>query len=135
MKISLIAFVVTFLGQLYFWISYFFTLLQCSYFDTAVNFLEQLFLQGSWIFWADFFRKSPSSQQLFFQSYFFRAKLLPRSQFLRIGSSIGQLLFGTANFLTVELLRIKISTEEVLFRSRNFCTASTFSEEPHFRKN
>ena len=33
------------------------------------------------------------------------------------GSSLGQLLFGTATFLAEGLLRIKISTEELLFKT------------------
>ena len=69
---------------------------------------------------------------LFFQnSCFFRANLLPSSY---LGSSIGQLLFGAAVFLAKELFRIRISTEELLFRSRYFYTTSTFSEELHFGK-
>ena len=54
---------------------------------------------------------------------------------MRIGSSLGQLLFGTATFLVEELLRIKISIEELLSRSRNFCTVSAFSEKLHLRKS
>ena len=42
--------------------------------------------------------------------------------------------FGTATFLVEEFFRIQLSSEEVLFQSRYFCTASTFSEEPHFGK-
>ena len=43
---------------------------------------------------ATYFRTLISSQQLFFQkSYLFGAKLLPTSYFLRIDSSLGQLVF------------------------------------------
>ena len=97
-------------------------------FRSSCFFRESRFLKSS------FFRTVTSWQQLFFQnSYFFRAKLLP-SNHLRIGSSLGYLLFGTATFLAVELFRIKISTEELLFRSRYLYTASTFSEKLHFGK-
>ena len=48
-------------------------------------------------------------------------ELLPNSHFLGIGSSLGQLLFGTATFLAEKLLRIKISTEELLCRRSYFC--------------
>ena len=44
---SLLAYVATFSGQLYFGRSYFFTLFQRNYFDTTVTFLQQLFLQNS----------------------------------------------------------------------------------------
>ena len=121
MTISLLPYVATFLEQFYFWRSYFFTLFQSNYFDTALTFSEQLFLQSSCFRSTYFF-------------YFFRAKLLASSHFLRIESSSGQLLFGTATFLAEELLRIKISTAELLFPSRYFCTASTFSEKLHFGK-
>ena len=50
MAISILAYSVTFSGQLYFWRNYFFTLLQSNYFDTAITFSEQLFLQSSYIF-------------------------------------------------------------------------------------
>ena len=38
-------------------------------------------------------------------------------------------------FLAEELLRIKIFTEELLFQSRYFSTASTFSGKLHFGKS
>ena len=60
-------------------------------------------------------KESFSCSSYYFQNtYFFGAKLLLSSHFLRTGSSLGQLLFGTATFLADELLRIKISTEELL---------------------
>ena len=129
MTISLLAYIATFSGHLYFWRNYFFTLLQSNYFDTTATFFggaisseQLLFLRCS------FFRTVTYSmlisQQLFFQnSYFFRAKLLPRNHFLRIRRSLRQFLFGTATFLAEELFRIKIYTEELLLRSRCFfCT-------------
>ena len=95
------------------------------------SFLEQLFLQSSSYFWGSPFSKQSllRSSCLFQNIYFFREKLLPSKHFLRIGSYLGKLIFGTANFLVEELFRIKISTEELVFWSRYFCTASTFSEE------
>ena len=81
-------------------------------------FFEELFFQNN-----HFFRSS-----YFFQnSYFFRAKRLASSHFLRKQSSSGQLLFETSTFLAEELFRIKMSTAQLLFPSRYFCTASTFS--------
>ena len=128
--ISLLTYVATLSGQVYFRRSYFFTLFQSDYFDTTVNFPEQLFLQRNRFFRISFSRRVTYLQHfLFFQSiYFFRVKLLASSHFLRIV----QLLFETATFLAEDLLGIKISTKLIY---RCYCTASTFSEEQHFGKN
>ena len=135
MAISLLAYVATFSRPLYFWRNCFF-ILQSNYFYTAVTFSEQLFLQSFYLFnlGAFFFRTTTSSQQLFFQnSYFSREKLLQSNHFLRIGSSLGQVLFGTPTFLAEKLFRIKTLPEKVLFRTRYFC--ATFSEELLFEKS
>ena len=80
---------------------------------------------------------SPFSEQSLFCrscfSFFFGAKILQNSHLLRIGGSL-QLLFGIA-FFSEELLRIKISKKELLFQSRYFCTASTFSGKLCFGKD
>ena len=113
--ISFLAYVATFSGQLYFGTSYFFTLFQSNYFDTTVTFSGHLFLpQQLLIFLFHFFRTVTFSQELFFQnSFFFGAKILQSSHFLRIGISLWELLFGTA--FSEELFRIKISKKELLF--------------------
>ena len=129
MGISLLAYVATFSGQVYICRSYFVTLIQSNYFDKTFTISsEQLpFLRSS------FFRTITYSQQLFCQnSYFFRAKLLPSSHFLKIGSFFEQLLFRTATFLEEELFRIRIYTEGLLFRSSYFCTH--FGKSQLFRK-
>ena len=83
--------------QLYFWRGYFFTIFQSDYFDTAVTFLEHIFFQSSCCFLL--FQNSHFSQHLFSQnSFFFRTKILQSSHFLRMRSSLWQLLFGTAVF-------------------------------------
>ena len=105
---SLPEYVATFLGQLYFRRSYFFTLLHSNFFGTTVTFLEHLYLQNS-----RFLGELLQNNQL-------------SSQFLRIRSSLRQLFFGTATFFADEMFRIKISIPELLFRNRYFCTASTF---------
>ena len=129
---SLLAYVATFSGQLYFERSYFFTLFQSNYFDTTVTFSVQLFLQNSCFLY--FFKTVTFSQELFFQnSFFFVVKLLQSSHFLRIGSSSRQLLFGTVIF-SEELFRLKISKRELLLWSRYFCTASAFWELLYFGK-
>ena len=131
MTISLLPYVATFSEQCYFWRSYFFTLFQSNYFDTIVIFQGSCFFQELFFQNNHFFRSS----YFFRNSYFFRVTLLARSHFLRIESSSGQLLFGTATFLAEKLFRIKIPTEELLFPSRYFCTASTFSEKLQFGKS
>ena len=131
MAISFFAYVATFSGQLHFWRNYFSTLLQSNNFDTTVTFSELLLFWG-----ASFFRTVTSPLQSFFQnSYCFWAKLLPSSHFLRIGSSLGQVLFGTPNFLVEKLFRIRNFSEDALFWTRYFCAASTFSEELVFAKS
>ena len=100
---------------------------------------QQLLFRGSYFCRAaavfSFFRTVTFLQELFFQnSFFFGAKILQSSHFLRIGSSLRHLLFGTT-ILSEELFRIKISKKELLFQSRYFCTASTFSEKLHFGEN
>ena len=86
-------------------------------FGAAISSEQLLFLSNS------VFERVISLQQLFFQNIG------------SIGSSLGQLLFGTVTFLAEELLRIKIFIEELLCLSEYFCTASAFPEEPHFRKS
>ena len=78
--ISLLTYVATFSGQLYFGRSYF-TLFQSNYFDTAVTFSGQLFLQNSCCF-------SPFSEQSFFRSsYFFRIASFLERKFYRAATS------------------------------------------------
>ena len=89
---------------------------------------------------AAFFEGASFSEQSFFRSYFFRiaffrAKILQSSHSLRIGSYLGPLLFGTSIFLAEEQFRIKASTEELLFQSRYFSIASTFSRKLLFGKS
>ena len=110
-----------------------------SHFFRVTTSTQQLLFRGSYFFRTaavfSFFRTVTFSQELFFQnSFFFGAKILQSSHFLRIGGSLQQLLFGTAIF-SEELFRIKMSKKELLFQSRYFCTASTFSKKLYFGKN
>ena len=125
--ISLLAYVATFSGHLCFGRSYFFALFQSNYFDATVTFSGSYFFRTAVVFF--FFRRVTFSQELFFQnSFFFGAKILQSSHFLRIGGSLQQLLFEQL-FFSEELFRIKISKKEPFFQSRYFCTTSTFLEK------
>ena len=123
---SPLTYVATFSGQRYFGGSYFLTLFQSYYFDTTVTFSGQLFLQSSCCF--VLFQNSN-----FFAGVILSEQLLRSSHLLRIGSSLRQLLFRKTIF-SEELFTIKISKKELVFQSRYFCTASTFSEKLHFGK-
>ena len=105
-------------------------------------FSEWLLRHNSYILEHQFFLEqllfSPFSKQSLFcssffkNSFFFRAKILQISHFLRIRSSLRQLHFGKA---ALSLFRIKISKKELLFQSRYFCTAPTFSGKLCFGKD
>ena len=126
----------TFSGQLYFWRSYFFKLFQSNYFDdTAAISQSSYFFRTAAFLRNSFFGTVIFLQLLFQNSFFFRAKLLQSSLFLRIGSYLGQLLFEAAIFWRKNCLEKKISTEELLFQRRYFCTSSTFSGKLHFGKS
>ena len=93
---------------------------------------ELLFRSSSFFRTAAFFWGAPFSEQSFFlsiflqNSSFFRAKRLPNNHILKIGNSLVQF---RNSYLQ------KISTEELLFRSRFFCTTSTFSKKQDFGKS
>ena len=135
MAISLLANLATCPGQLYFRRSYFFTLLWLlrhnSYsFGASISSEQLLFLRCS------VFDRVISLHQLFFQNTLFSGmKLLPSSHFVRIGSSLGQLLFGTATFLLEWLLRINISTEELLWSKQVLLHSISFFRRATFSKN
>ena len=93
--ISLLAYVATFSGQLYFGRSYF-TLFQSNYFDTAVTFSRQLFLQNSGFF------------PLFQNSHFFAGVIFSE-----------KLLFWSENSTEQPLLENKKFFTAVTFLRRN----------------
>ena len=97
--ISLLAYVATFSGQLYFGRSYFFTLFQSNYFDTTVTVSGQLFLASSCCFLlfqnSHFFGTAISSEQLLF-SPFSEQSLFRRSYFFRIASFSERKFYRTA---------------------------------------
>ena len=135
--ISPLAYVASFSGQLYFDRTYFFTLFQSNYFYTTVTFLWQLFLQNRYCFVLfHFFRTVTFSQELFFQnSFFFGVKILQSSHFLRTGSSLQQLLFGTAVFFSEELFRIKISKKSYFFKAGTSARHRPFQKSHILEKN
>ena len=91
-----------------------------------------------------FFKELPFSQQsllrgshFFLNSYFFRAKLLPSRHFLRIGSSLGQVLFGTPTFLVEkpykDIFRRRTFPNQVVLC--NIFRRVTFWKKLFFRKS
>ena len=91
--ISLLAYVATFSGQLYFGRSYFFTLFQSNYFDTTVTFSGQLFLQNSCCF------------LLFQNSHFFAGVIFSEQLLFRSENSIEQPLLENRKFFTAVTFR------------------------------
>ena len=64
-----------------------------------------------------------------YSSYYFRIGTFSERNFYLLGTLLEN------RKLAEELFGMKKSTEELLFRSRYFCTASTFSEELHLGKS
>ena len=98
---------------------------------------QQILYRSSFFFRASTsFSEQPllSSNHFFQNNYFFRVELLSSSHSLRIGSSFRQVLFGTATFLGVEMFRIKISTEELLFRNQVLLHSINFFQRVAFWK-
>ena len=136
MAISLLAYVVTFSGQLYFRRSY----LEVTAFRVT-TLTQQLLFLGS-----HFFRASACFEELLFQnSHFIAAVIFSQQLLFQSETSTEQPLLENRKFFRVVTFRNNylfgggivwnnVSTEELLFRSRYFCTASTFSEELHFGK-
>ena len=88
---------------------------QSNYFDTIITFSGSCFFRTAAFF--PFFGTVTFSQELFFQnSFFFGAKPLQNRHFLRITSSLPQLLFGTA-ILSGGTVRIKISKKSFFFKA------------------
>ena len=90
-----------------------------SHFFRVTSSTQQLLFWGSYFFRTaavfSFFRTVTFSQELIFQnSFFFGARILQSSHFLRTGSSLRQLLFGTAIF-SEELFRTKILKKSYFF--------------------
>ena len=136
LAIFLLAHVASFSGQINLWRSYFFTFPQSNYFDKAVNFLEQLFLQSNSFFEDLFFQNSHLfAVVIFSEKLLFQSIVSTEQPLLENRKVFRAVLIGGVSFLMEDLLRIKISTEKLLFWSRYFCTASTFSEEQHFGKS
>ena len=155
---SLLAYVATFSGQLYFGRSYFFTLFQRNYFDITVTFLEQLFLQNSCFLLlfenSHFFAGVSFSEQLLFQSetsteqpfrkpltavvfrgsYFFRRnylgqRYLKKNYVIKAGTSAQHQPFQKSNIPDYLLF-----LESCLFRAAIFSKDATFYSSYIFRR-
>ena len=127
MTISLLAYVTTILGQLYFHRSYFFTHLQCNYFGKPVTFSERVFLQNSSFFrGAIFFQNSHFyetvifSEQLIFQSETSTEQSLLENYY-RAVTFWNSFLFGTEKLLhSIKFFERPTFCEKVIFwRSNN----------------
>ena len=135
MAISIYAHVVTFSGHFYFLRSFF------LYFFGLTNLTQQLLYRGSYFFRAFgelLFRTVTSSHQLFFQdSCFFRAKLIPSNHFLRIESSLGRLLFGTATFSGGGIVQNNniFRQQQVLLHRIKFFRRTAFRKKLIFQKS
>ena len=140
MGISLLAYVATFSGQFYFRGRFFFTLLQSSHFGTSYFFEAAISSEHLIFLRSFFFRTVTSSQQLlFFQnSCCFRAKLLSGNYHMRIGSSLGQLLFGTATFFSRGIVQNKYIyrratfSKQVLLQNISFFRKGKFWKKANF---
>ena len=133
MAISFLAYAVTFLGKLHFTRNYFFTVIisaeqllpQSNWFEATVSFSELLIDQS----------KATYLEQLFFlhSSYsskivsLFRGTLLLTSYFLRIGSSLGQLVFQNSYYLGRQ-----ICSEYRYIQKSFFFEAGTFTKHQIF---
>ena len=135
MVISLLAYVATFSRQLYPGRSYFFRVTTLS---QQLLFWSGYFVSASLFCWEASF----SEQSLFRGSYFFRintflrAKPLPSSHFLRIGSftgsSLEQFLSGIATFLVEDLSRNRIKN---IYKSAAFSKQVLTAQHQLFQKS
>ena len=112
-------------GQLYFWKSYFLIVFESNFSQsiTRVTFSEQLFLQSRWFFWG-----TPFSKQSLFSNIFSPEYLLVQSEISTQEPNLENREFFSAVTFQNSYPQ-KTSTEELLFRSRFFCTTSTFSKK------
>ena len=134
MTISLLLYLATFSGLFYFRRNYLFTLFQSNYFDTIVTFSEQLFLQSSCFFRGILLSKEPFRCSSYSNTQFFGAKPLLSSYFLKIESSLGQLIFGTATFVAEELIRIKYLQKSSFFKVGTCAQHQLFQKSYIFEK-
>ena len=149
--------VVTFLGQLYFMRIYFFSintsaeqlLFQSNQFKTIVTFLEQVLLHSSYFFGGDTFSELLLllAQLSFQNSYPIRSKLVPTRYFLRISSSIRELVFQYSYHLGRQIcseyrylkrsffFEAGTSTKHQIFQNSCFFNKVTSSKETLFQNN
>ena len=125
-----------FLGQLYFWRSYFFAFLQSNYFDTAVTFRSGYFFRAATFF----------EELLLCSSYYFQKATFLERNFYRVVSSCEQVVLqnsyfvATDTFLTKELVQKKniyrraTFLKQVLLHSNNFFRTDSFFKKVPFQK-
>ena len=105
-----------------------------SHFFRVTTSIQQLLFRGSYFFRTaanfSFFRTITFLQKLFLQNSFFLKRKFYRAETCWEQEVIYGNYFLEQLLLLEELLKTKICTKELLFRSKYFCTASTFSETP-----
>ena len=155
MVISLLAYLATFSGQLYFRKRNFFKLLQSNCFDTVVILLKQLFLQSSFFFEELRFRKSRflasvifSECLIFWSETYTEQSLVENRKFFRAVTFRNSHFFGgeiaqnkdiyrraplSKKLLLHQLFQKSSIFEKADFSEKKYSAFSTFSEELPFQ--
>ena len=141
MVISLLAYLATFSGQLYFRKRNFFKLLQSNCFDTAVTLSEQLILQSSCFFEELRSRKSHFLASVIFSEYLvFRSEtsteqpLLESRKFFRAANFRNSHFFGEAIAQNKDIYKRAPSSKQVLLHSISFFRRATTSKKLIFER-
>ena len=122
MVIFLLAYLATFSGQLYFRRSYFFVTFRVTALTQELLFQSSYFFRTAAFLRSSVFEKVISLQLVIYSEYLiFRSETSTEHPLLENGKFFRSVTFWNSHFLAEELRRIKISTEELLFRSRYFC--------------
>ena len=119
-----------FSDSFFFWKSYFFTVFESNFFKAS----QELHFRSSSFFRADVF-----FEELLFQNiHFFPAIFSPEYLLVQSETSTQEPNLENRKFFSAVTFQNsypqKTSTEELLFRSRFFCTTSTFSKKARFWK-
>ena len=140
MVISLLTYLATFSGQLYFWRSNFFKLYQSKCFDTTVTLSEELFLPCNCFFEELCFQKIHSLASVFFRIPIFRSDtssqqpLLEKRKFFRAVTFWKSYVFGGRIALNKDVYRGTPLLKQVLLHSISFFRRAAPSKKLVFQK-